>query len=178
MANNNHIFRKLLLTLSISTIFLFGVLSKVSADDGEVVIDYIAVNNVVVEGENITVEKDDVVKIAGRGITGDQISVLVNENKYETEVDATGNWFVLFSIGSEEKKNFAVKLLSSDLDDSKDIAWLQVKGSVDEEVQTGDDVQKSKAIPMYLLVIPLLLILVPVLLFNRKGERRVDEDAK
>lgn len=175
---SNHFFRKSLSTLFISCIFFVLGSFVVFAEGGETEIDYIAVNNEIVEGEEVTVVKDDVIKIAGRGTIDDQVSISVNGNKYETKVDTTGNWFVLFSINDAQYGEYPVNVYTNDSDKYKEFAKLKINVPTDIEQVEEQNILTNKRFGsleiMLLSILGLVVVGVPIiiLILKKKNEKK------
>ena len=73
-------------------------------------LDSIAINNVkaTIEGTDLTVYKDDAVRIEGRANPGSQVTVTFGERSIKATADYGGSWFVLFSITNMGEGKYVV----------------------------------------------------------------------
>ncbi len=129
MTTKNHIFSKvgffllLLLSLVLPTksfaqdtnpsIFFktFGQSTGESLSFDNVKLDSIAVNNVkaaIADSGELTVYKDDAIRIAGRSNPGTHVTVMFGDRQIEAVADYGGDWFVLFSITNMVEGKYVV----------------------------------------------------------------------
>ena len=122
--------------------------------------------------------KDDVIKIAGRGTIDDQVSISVNGNKYETKVDTTGNWFVLFSINDAQYGEYPVNVYTNDSDKYKEFAKLKINVPTDIEQVEEQNILTNKRFGsleiMLLSILGLVVVGVPIiiLILKKKNEKK------
>lgn len=166
---------------NLSKVFIFALLVSfllplfVFASEDNVVLDYVAVNNEVVSASEgvYTVRNNDVVKIAGKGVPDTEVNLTFSDNTYTAKVDNNGNWFVLFSILSQEDKSLPVKLLQSDPVNDEKLLILRVESSISEENNQRDYTREKGFSFIYLLLISLsLLTLLASFLFKEKRKNR------
>ncbi len=93
----------------------FGQSNTETLNSDSVVLDSIAINNfdALIEGTDLTVYKDDAVRIEGRSTPGSKIIVSFGNTKIETIADYGGSWFVLFSITNMEEGKYIVNAQAS-----------------------------------------------------------------
>lgn len=150
------------------------------------VLDYVAVNNKQVEINKdgyITIQKEDTIKIAGTGIPNTNVVVFVNENEYQSIIDSSGNWFVIFSVTDlnedintvnaelivEEVKQ-KIYLLSLSIEESKEIKEVP---SEEKEIKTVE-IRTPLFYTLLLLTISISAIIGALLSisFRNKSKRK------
>lgn len=141
-------------------------------------LDYIAINNenVSVESGTISVNDQDTVKIAGLGTPEELINIYIEEQTYETRVDASGNWFVLFSIQNLEEKDHTVEIKVGERE-KEELITLSVK-EVKSATTVGEEDEVTERVDIDIKT-AIIVVLVPILLvagwfLGTYNERRKD----
>lgn len=107
-------------------------------------LDSIAINNVkaTIEGTDLTVYKDDAVRIEGRANPGSQVTVTFGERSIKATADYGGSWFVLFSITNMGEGKYVVNA-KADRDDTQTFLINLIVGQGNRILEPTSETQKD-----------------------------------
>lgn len=103
-----HLLHFFILFLLITSLFS----TFVQAESSQIIIDNIQINNQEIkiqEGNRIFGKEGDAIRIAGKLLIGDKISIFVGNKEFKGNIDENNNWFVLFSITNYKEKQYPIE---------------------------------------------------------------------
>ncbi len=129
-------------------------------------LDSIAINNTkaTMAGNDLTVYKDDAIRIEGRANPGSRVTVIFGDKEIQATADYGGSWFVLFSITNMIEGKYVVNAKADNSDKTVFLVNLIVgqgnrilEPSVEPEVTKQTSLNKSIYIYVAVGLVALIL---------------------
>jgi len=126
-------------------------------------LDYIAINNIQIEIDEygkILVDKQDTVKIAGRGNPNQNITIYIGNEYLNTKGGSTGNWSVLFSIHTLEEEFYPIYISING--GEKELLFTLGIGKELSQIENGDEEIDNKEDSNVLIIVLSIFGLITV----------------